>query len=109
MPPRVRIIDRSKEAAERLAAIQEAMSKLAKPAREFGGRYRVYGSAARGDTHWMSDLDVMLEFPLETINAAEKAAYEICEKAGVPCDIAYPGWQGEEFMRRVRAESVCIR
>ena len=49
--------------SERRSAIAEAQKRLAAEAPLHNGRYLVFGSAARGDIHARSDLDLLAEFP----------------------------------------------
>ena len=51
------------QAAVREAAVAELKSVLAAYAREHGGRFILFGSAARREMHSGSDVDILVDFP----------------------------------------------
>jgi predicted nucleotidyltransferase len=63
-----------REAARRRDAVAALVPVLAEYARAHGGRFLLLGSAARGTMKYHSDVDLLMDFPAETLNAAWKFA-----------------------------------
>lgn len=51
------------EAARRSAAVADLLPELARYARTHGGRFLLFGSAAREQMKWHSDVDLLVDFP----------------------------------------------
>ena len=62
--------------AAKTAAIDSLKSELADIARMFGGRFLLFGSAARDELRPDSDVDLLLDFPDETTTTAARTAAE---------------------------------
>lgn len=60
--------------------------KLQAYAREKGGRYLLFGSAARGEMRYDSDMDFILDFAPEEVPAARSLAEDLCAAEGLRCD-----------------------
>ena len=74
--------------AAKTAAVDALVSTLGNRAREIGGRYILYGSAARGELRWDSDVDLLLDFPNRDATAAAWGfAEDECVRLGLDCDI----------------------
>ena len=84
--------------SERRSAIAEAQKRLAAEAPLHNGRYLVFGSAARGDIHARSDLDLLAEFPRANVGGAMLAAERICRALGIPCDVLDKARCNAEFL-----------
>lgn len=84
--------------SERRSAITEAQKRLADEAPLHSGSYLVFGSAARGDIHARSDLDLLADFPRANTPGAIRAAEDICHELGVPCDIIDKSLCNPEFL-----------
>ena len=84
--------------AKRRAAIAAAQKRLAAEAPLHNGRYLVFGSAARGDIHARSDLDVLADFPRANVDGAMLAAERICRALGIPCDVLDRSGRSPEFL-----------
>ena len=79
------IEDRKRRQAERRArAVETICDELAAFAREHGGRFILYGSAARGMMRYDSDIDLFLDVP----DAAEPDAWRLAERLAAHHDIA---------------------
>lgn len=79
---------RQAEAARRAAAVAMLCRELAAAAGGFGGRYLLYGSAARGELRHDSDVDLLLDFPdAGGRTAAWTFAEDCCAALGLLCDI----------------------
>ena len=87
--------------ARRKAAQARLEARLAAAAAQHGGRYRLYGSVARGAMRPDSDVDLLAEFPGHSISAAIRAAEDACDELGLACDIIDRAWCSEAFLERV--------
>lgn len=72
---------------KRRAALEEAEARLANAALRHGGRYLIFGSVAVGRLTPASDLDVLAEFPEETVNEAISEAEGIAIELQIPMDL----------------------
>jgi len=75
------------EAARRRAAVEALLPALAVYARAHGGRFLLYGSAARGTMKYDSDVDLLLDFPAEGQNDSWGFAERACWDRGLEPDI----------------------
>ena len=87
--------------ANRRAALAQLEPRLATAAAQYGGRYRMFGSAARGEMRPDSDVDLLADFSRENVSAAIRAAEDACEELGLRCDIVDRAWCSATFLRRV--------
>ncbi len=86
--PYVTLAERKRRAVAVMAAgLQAAEPALAATARRLGGRYLLFGSVARGRWHADSDVDLLLDFPAETEDAAWTEAEAILLREGLRPDI----------------------
>ncbi|MXX91134.1 MAG: nucleotidyltransferase domain-containing protein [Boseongicola sp. SB0677_bin_26] len=82
------------------------MKRLRGYAASHGGRFIVFGSAARGEMRFNSDIDILADFPEEGRFDAIVFAEDACVKERLPCDVL-PMPKTErmsEFMGRIRAD-----
>jgi predicted nucleotidyltransferase len=91
------------ERARRQAAVAVLRARLADYARAQGGRFLLYGSAARGTMRYDSDVDVLVDFPEETKAAAWDYAEEVCRELRLPIDVNYRDWCGAAFLAHIKA------
>lgn len=98
--------------AARVAEMREALAllreRLRDYARQHGGRFLLYGSAARGELRYDSDVDLVLDFPGDAEEAAWVFAEETCWELQLTPDIMPGSWSKPEFLARVRTEAVAI-
>jgi predicted nucleotidyltransferase len=92
----------------KVAAISRGVAELcpvlAGYARQHGGRYFLFGSAARGDVRYDSDVDILLDFPVERETAALLfAEHEAFERGLVP-DLRSRAWCAPAFLERIAPE-----
>lgn len=87
--------------ASRRAALARLELRLAAAAARYGGCYRMFGSAARGDIRLDSDVDLLADFSRENVSAAIRAAEDACEELGLRCDIVDQAWCSATFLQRV--------
>lgn len=94
--------------AAKVAAIKAGVEKLAPVlaayAREHGGRFILYGSAARGDVRYDSDVDILIDFPIEKESSARNFAEDECHKRHLPADVLSFWMVGERLRERAEAE-----
>lgn len=103
------IAQRKKDEAERRARGVDAMSRrLESFARDKGGRYLLYGSAARGQIRHDSDVDLLLDFPADWEAEAWRLAEDLSADLGVDADIKPLGWCEGDFAEKVLQEARII-
>jgi predicted nucleotidyltransferase len=102
----------SERKAARVAEIRRALAvlreRLAEYARVHGGRFLLYGSAARDELRYDSDVDLVLDFPPQTDSDAWRFAEEACWDLKLEPDIIPAAWCKPVFLERVRKEAVTI-
>lgn len=86
--------------ARRVAARESLPAALAARSAGKPWRFVLFGSLARGDFRTHSDADIVVMDGGDDGSAAERAAHEVAEAAGVPADI----WFWEELPEKVRTE-----
>lgn len=105
----VTIAERKARAAQRLAAAVDAvMADLRRFASERGGRFLVFGSAAKGTLGYDSDLDVLIDVPPELETEAWDTVEEACRTHGIRPDIHSTATAAPSFVARVSAEAVVL-
>ena len=77
---------------------------LAAYAREHGGRYLLFGSAARGDMRYDSDVDILVDFPPDALDDAWNFAERACWDRKLEPDITPFAWCRGRFRERVTPE-----
>jgi predicted nucleotidyltransferase len=75
------------EAARRTEAVEDLVPVLSEYARQHGGRFLLFGSAARGQMKFTSDVDLLMDFPPETLDEAWKFAEAACWDRGLEPDL----------------------
>lgn len=91
------------------AAVAELEPLLTQYAHEHGGSFVLFGSAARGDMRQHSDVDILVDFPLEAELDAWLFAETLCFERGLRPDIHIRAWCADRFVRRVQAEGHVLR
>jgi predicted nucleotidyltransferase len=96
----------------KLAAFREGVEALkpllASYAREHGGRFILFGSAARGTMHDQSDVDIIADFPDRGSTAACNFADERCFALGLTPDSRPIDWTSEKVVARALEEGVVL-
>jgi predicted nucleotidyltransferase len=99
--------------AAKLAALRDALvtlrASLADYALANGGRYLLFGSAARGDLRYDSDIDVLVDFPDDKLAAAWRFVEDECWRLGLEPDVMPFAWCKPGFLALVAAETVELR
>jgi predicted nucleotidyltransferase len=89
------------EAERRQSAVDEMRPELAAYAREHGGRFLLFGSAARGQMRFDSDVDILVDFPPDALNDAWNFAERACWDRRLEPDITPFSWCKGRFRERV--------
>ncbi|MBC8129227.1 MAG: nucleotidyltransferase domain-containing protein [Rhizobiaceae bacterium] len=96
------------EAERRSKAAGSLKTILAAHARRLGGRYLLYGSAAKGTMTFDSDIDLLLDFPDETEAEAWRAAESACVALGMEYDIMPLKWTKGRLRATVEATGLTL-
>jgi len=75
------------EAARRAAAVEALVPVLSAYAQKHGGRFLLFGSAARGQMKFHSDVDLLIDFPDEAFGDAWGFAENACWDRGLEPDL----------------------
>jgi hypothetical protein len=100
-----------RKAAQRAAiaqAVMELRAVLADCARANGGRFLLYGSAARGDLNYDSAVNLLLDFPEDRQATAWRFAEQACWDRGVEPDIRPLAWCSHFFLNRVLTDAIVL-
>jgi predicted nucleotidyltransferase len=89
------------ETDRRRRAVVDLRSALAAYARHHGGRFLLFGSAARGDMRYNSDVDILVDFPPEQMDDAWNFAERACWDRRLDPDITPFSWCKGRFLERV--------
>jgi predicted nucleotidyltransferase len=93
------------EAARRQRAVAELRSALGGYARAHGGRFLLFGSAARGEMRYDSDVDILVEFPPDRQAAAWNFAERACWDRRLAPDVMASAWCTDNFLALVRPKA----
>lgn len=91
-------------AERRRRAVQALGERLTVYARERGGRYLLYGSAARGEVRASSDVDILVDFPSVRRAEALLFAEHICAELGLRGDVRGVETASARLLARAEAE-----
>jgi predicted nucleotidyltransferase len=89
------------EAERRQSAVDAMRPALAAYAREHGGRFLLFGSAARGQMRFDSDVDILVDFPPDALDDAWNFAERACWARHLEPDITPLSWCKGRFRDRV--------
>jgi hypothetical protein len=67
-----------------IIALKDLLSNYS---RENNGRFLLYGSVSRNQYRFNSDIDIVVDFPVDQINLAWKFAEQACIDCGLSPDI----------------------
>jgi predicted nucleotidyltransferase len=91
------------ERARRMAAVAVLRVRLAEYGRAHGGRFLLYGSAARGTMRHDSDVDVLVDFPDATKTAAWDFAESLARELALKLDLNEAGACSAAFLAHIAA------
>ncbi|MXX91133.1 MAG: hypothetical protein F4213_16605 [Boseongicola sp. SB0677_bin_26] len=97
---------KAREAARRAEAAGRVMERLRGYAASHGGRFVVFGSAARGEMRYSSDIDIWADFSREREFDAVHFSEEACAKEDLPCDVLFCGTPSAAFMDMIKDDTV---
>jgi predicted nucleotidyltransferase len=96
--------------AARVALLHEAVAALRDRLREYArshnGRFLLYGSAARGELRFDSDIDLLIDFPEDRLSAAWRFAEDACRELDVKADLCPYAWCRDEFLAHIGKHAV---
>jgi predicted nucleotidyltransferase len=92
------------EAARRQQAVAAVVPLLTDYARAQGGRYLLFGSAARGHMKYHSDVDLLVDFPAEAFGDAWNFAETVCWDRGLEPDLLPYGGCKPAFLQHIAAD-----
>lgn len=82
------------------ARIEELRADLGHYAALHGGRFILFGSAARGDFNISSDIDILVDFPEDKEDEAWRYAEDACYARRLKQDIRPKRWCSQVFLDR---------
>jgi predicted nucleotidyltransferase len=90
-----------RETTRRRDAVAAVVPVLAAYARAHGGRFLLYGSAARETMKYDSDVDILMDFPEDTLDDAWRFAETACWDHGLEPDLMPYRWCKKAFLDHV--------
>lgn len=96
------------EADQRRRPVADLRGVLADYARAQGGRFLLFGSAARGTMRYDSGVDILVDFADEGLHAAWAFAEYACWDRKLDPDIMPYGWCKPGFLARVHDDLVVL-
>jgi predicted nucleotidyltransferase len=96
---------KDREAARRQQAVTALVPVLAAYARAHGGRFVLFGSAARGQMKYHSDVDLLMDFPEGAFNEAWTFAEEARWDLGLEPDLLPYGGCKPNFLDHIAADT----
>jgi Nucleotidyltransferase domain len=96
------------EADRRRRAVEDLRRDLTDHARAHGGRFLLFGSAARGEMRYDSDVDILVDFPEATLNEAWNFAEQACWDRDLDPDIMPYAWCKPAFLEHIRPDTVVL-
>lgn len=101
--------DKSTRVAGMERAVAELKPRLAAYAREHGGRYILFGSAARREMRHYSDVDILVDFPIQAELAAWLFAEGECFTRNLRPDAQIRAWRSDSFVARAEQEGEVLQ
>src|SRR5579864_7528960 len=102
----------SERKAARVAEIRRALAvlreRLAEYARTHGGRFLLYGSAARGELRFDSDIDLLIDFPEDRLSDGWRFAEDACRELDLKADLCPLAWCRDEFVAHISKHAVVL-
>jgi predicted nucleotidyltransferase len=77
-------------------------------ARVHHGSFLIFGSAANGTFRFDSDVDVLIDFPAETLTAAWRFCEDACRQHGLVPDVRPKSLCSPAFVKKVSASALEI-
>jgi predicted nucleotidyltransferase len=89
------------EAERRQRAVDDLRVALTEYARAHGGRFLLFGSAARGRMRYNSDVDVLTDFPEAATSSAWNFAERACWDRDLDPDVMPRSWCKDDFLTHI--------
>ena len=106
------IVTLSERKAARVARMRAALEtlrvSLADYARANGGRFLIFGSAARGELRFDSDVDILVDFEEAALSRAWSFAEGGCTRLDLTPDVLPLPWMTEAFVERASRGAVML-
>lgn len=96
---------KQREADRRTRAAEEIARRLAEYGDRQGGRFLLYGSAARGTMTYDSDIDLLIDFPEGRLDDAWRFAEQVVAEFDLSLDAMPLAWCKPAFWDRVLSEA----
>jgi predicted nucleotidyltransferase len=96
------------EAERRRRAVEDLRDALTAYARAHGGRFMLFGSAARGTMRYDSDVDILVDFPPDALDDAWSFAERACWDRQLDPDITPFSWCRGRFRERVTPDLLVL-
>lgn len=93
------------EAARRQQAVAALKPALTAYARAHNGRFWLYGSAARGDMRYHSDVDILVDFAPDQDAGAWEFAERACFDRRLTPDLTRRVWCRQAFLDHIMADA----
>jgi predicted nucleotidyltransferase len=94
-----------RETARRVEAARSVMAELRAFAAAHGGRFLVFGSAAKGTLGFRSDIDILVDFPEREEARAFRFAERVCGRFGLVGDLHSKRTAERAFVDRIAAHA----
>jgi predicted nucleotidyltransferase len=89
-------------------AVAQLREELATYATAHGGRFILYGSAARDTMRHDSDVDILTDFPPDALDDAWVFAEEACWRLRLTPDIRPRAWCSRRFLDHIARDAVTL-
>ncbi len=99
---------KERQLAQLLSSVEQVKAELSAHARRHGGRYVLFGSVARGEARFDSDLDILVDFPGGYARRAWFHAERACVDHGIRPDIHLASEVGGALMARVLRDGIVL-
>jgi len=90
------------------ASVDALKPMLSANARQHGGAFILFGSAARGTPNDQSDVDILVDFPEASVMVAGGFADDSCWALGLKPDVRPVIWTSDTVVARARAEGLIL-
>jgi len=92
------------ETERRQRSVDDLRTALTEYARTHGGRFLLFGSAARGTMRYNSDVDLLTDFPEAETSSAWNFAERACWERGLDPDVMPRSWCKADFLTHIEQD-----
>jgi predicted nucleotidyltransferase len=97
---------KASEVARMAVGVVALKVELLDYARIHNGAFFIYGSIAKGALRYDSDIDVLVDFPTETISDAWRFCEDACRKHGLKPDVRPRNFCSPKFLEKALVGAV---